>query len=65
MKTFLALCLLKESNGMSGEPVMVDARAATADEVDEEQSDRGGDHFDREGGGVHVDHLLHHLLTIC
>ena len=52
---------------MSGEPDMVDARAATADEVDEEQPDRGGDHFDREGGGFHlmdnnVDRLLHLLI---
>lgn len=48
---------------------MVDTRAATADEVDEEQPDRGGDHLDREGGGVHCssdNHLplldQHHLL---
>ena len=47
---------------MSGEPGMVDARAATADEVDEEQPDRGGDQLDREGGGVHLDRLLHLLI---
>ena len=47
---------------MSGEPDMVNTRAATADEVDEEQPDRGGDQLDREGGGVHLDRLLHLLI---